>query len=171
MAKKKIPLREYLVFSMIACVMFCSRILMQALPNIHLVGMMLVAVTAVYRIKALIPLYLYVALEGIYSGFAVWWVPYLYVWTLLWGMAMLLPKRMNDKWASVAYTAVCALHGLLFGALYAPGQALLYGFNPEQTLAWIAAGFSFDVLHFCGNLLAGFLILPLVKIMGKLSEK
>ncbi len=171
MAEKKIPLREYLVFSMLACVMFCSRLLMQSLPNIHLLGMLIVAITAVYRTRALIPLYLYVALEGVYSGFAPWWVPYLYVWTVLWGVTMLLPKRLDGKWASVAYTAASALHGLFFGVLYAPGQALMYGFGLEQTLAWIASGFTFDVLHFAGNLLAGFLILPLVKLMRQLNDK
>ena len=29
-------------------------------------------------------------------GFGVWWVPYLYVWTVLWGMTMLLPKKMPN---------------------------------------------------------------------------
>ncbi len=168
MSKNKTHLRDSLVFAMLACVMFCSRVLLQALPNIHLVGMLIVAVTAVYRVKALIPLYLYVLIEGIYSGFALWWMPYLYVWAVLWGFAMLVPRRLPDRWAAVAFAAVCALHGLLFGVLYAPGQAIMYGFGWEQTVAWVAAGFTFDILHFCGNLAAGLLIMPLVKIMRKL---
>ena len=50
---------------------------------------------------------------------------------------------------------LCALHGLFFGVLYAPVQAILYGMNFEETLVWIAAGFSFDLLHAGGNLVAG----------------
>lgn len=166
--KKNTKLRDSIAFAMIACVMFCSRVLMQALPNIHLVGILIVAVTAVYGKRALIPIYLYVFIEGVYSGFALWWIPYVYVWAVLWAMVMLVPRNLADKYAAVAYTAVCALHGLFFGVLYAPGQALLYGFSFEQTVAWVASGFTFDVLHFFGNLVAGLLIMPLVKIMRRL---
>ncbi len=165
MSSRKSKLRDSLVFSMLACVMFCSRLLMQALPNIHLVGMIIVAVTMVYRAKALIPLYLYVLLEGLNAGFAPWWIPYLYVWTVLWGMAMLIPRKLPDRWAILVCSAVCALHGLFFGALYSPVWALLNGFSWEQTLAWVASGVHFDVLHFFGNMVAGLLIVPLVKTM------
>ncbi len=170
MGYSKKRLRDSLVFAMFACVMFCSRILMQALPSIHLVGMLIVVITAVYGVRALIPLYLYVFIEGINSGFATWWIPYLYVWTVLWALAMLIPRKLPSKWQTALYTSVCALHGLFFGVLYAPGQALLYGFNWEQTLAWVASGFYFDIAHFFGNLAAGLLIMPLVSVLRKMNE-
>ena len=84
---------------------------------------------------------------------------------------MLLPKKMPDKIAFFIYPAVCALHGLAFGTLYAPAQALLFGLSFKQMLAWIAAGFSFDVIHAVGNLFAGFLILPLVKLIRRLDKR
>ena len=156
---------------MLGTLMLCSKLVMEFLPNIHLLGMFTMLYTVTFRAKALIPLYIYIFLNGLYAGFAVWWVPYLYVWTVLWGITMLLPKDMSDRAAYIVYPIICMLHGLLFGILYAPGQAILYGFNFEQTLAWIATGVGFDILHAIGSLAAGFLVLPLSKLLKKLKDK
>ena len=83
---------------------------------------------------------------------------------------MLLPKQMNGKTASVVYPIVCGLHGLAFGTLYAPVQALLFGFSFQTTLAWIAAGLPWDALHGAGNLITGLLIVPLAKLLRKLNQ-
>ena len=149
--------------------MFCSKLVMELLPNIHLLGMFTMLLTIVFRKRALIPIYLFVFLTGIYGGFAFWWVPHLYIWTVLWAVTMLLPQNISPKIAAVVYPTICALHGFLYGILYAPAQALLFGFNFSQTLAWIASGFYFDILHGIGNLFAGLLILPLSKLLIKLS--
>ncbi len=156
---------------MLGTLMFCSKIVMEFLPNIHLLGVFTVILTITFRKKALIPIYVYVFLNGLFAGFAPWWVPYLYVWTVLWGVTMLLPRNMPDSVAGVVYPIVCMLHGLSFGVLYAPAQALLFGMNLEQTLAWIVAGAGFDVLHAVGDLAAGLLILPLSKLLKKLKDK
>lgn len=159
------------LFSMFAALMFCSKLIMEALPNIHLLGMLTMLLTVVFRKKALIPLYLYVIVQGLYAGFAPWWVPYLYVWTVLWGMTMLLPKNMPTWLAAIVYPAICAIHGFAFGIIYAPGQALLYGFTFEQTLAWIASGFPFDVIHGISNIFTGMLVLPLSELIKKLLRQ
>ena len=125
--KKGISVREMAIFAMLGTLMFCSKIVMEALPNIHLLGMLTITYTLVYRAKALIPIYLYVLLNGLYAGFSVWWIPYLYIWTVLWGLAMLLPRRMPRWLACIVYPLLCALHGLAFGTLYAPAQAWLFG--------------------------------------------
>lgn len=150
--------------------MYCSKVIMEWAPNIHLLGMFTMTYTLAYRVKGLIPIYVYVFLNGLFAGFALWWIPYLYIWTVLWGVTMLLPKNMPTKVAMFVYPVVCALHGLAFGTLYAPAQALLFGLNFQQMLAWIAAGFTFDVIHAVGNLCAGCLILPLVKLIRKLDK-
>ena len=166
----KPTVREIAVFGVLGALMFASDIAMEALPNIHLIGVFIVASTAVYRQKALYPLYVYVLLSGLYAGFALWWIPYLYVWTVLWGMAMLLPKRMPKWLAPIGYAAVCGLHGLAFGVIYAPSQALLFGLNFKQMLAWIAAGLPFDVVHAVGNVIGGLLICPIIAILRKTNE-
>ena len=148
--------------------MFCSKIIMEALPNIHLLGMFTITFTVVFRKKALIPIYVYVLLNGLFAGFSAWWVPYLYIWTLLWALTMLLPKRMPTPVAAVVYPLLCGLHGFAYGTLYAPAQALMFGLNLQQTLAWIVSGLPFDLIHGLGNLAAGLLVLPLSRLLQRL---
>ena len=134
----KLTVREMAVFSMLGAVMYASKMIMELLPNIHLLGVFTIAFTVVYRKKALYPIYIYVLLNGIFSGFATWWVPYLYVWTVLWAIIMLLPKSINKKAEPFVYMIICALHGFLYGVLYAPVQAIFYGLSLEG-IAPIAA--------------------------------
>ena len=167
---KRLNVRETVIFALLGAMMYVSDLMMEALPNIHLLGVFIVASTVVYRWKALYPIYVYVFLYGITMGFGIWCVPYLYVWTVLWGMTMLLPKRMPKWLAPVVYCIVSALHGIMFGTIYAPAQALLMGFSFEQMLAWIGAGFYFDVTHAIGNMCLGVLIVPLIHTL-RLADK
>lgn len=167
----KPTVKEIAVFGMLAAVMFASKKAMESLPNIHLVGVFITAVTVVYRRKALYPLYTYILLEGLFGGFGVWWIPYLYVWTVLWGAVMLLPKEMPEKVRPFVYGGVCGLHGILFGILYAPSQALIFHFSFKTTVAWVAAGFPFDCIHGLSNLVLGtLLIVPLIRIFRRFGQ-
>ncbi len=171
--KRREHLRELIIFTMLGTVMFVSKMVMAALPNIHIVGALTMIYTIAYRRKALIPIYLFVLLDGLYSSFIVGWLPYLYIWAILWGITMLLPKKMPRTVACVVYPTVCAVYGFLFGILYAPGQALLFGMNFEQTVAWIITGIvsGYDPLHAVGNFAAGLLVYPLSVTLHKLSER
>lgn len=166
---KKLTLKEMAIFAMFATLMLISKKLMEFAPNIHLLGMFTVLLTLCYRVKALIPLYLYVFLNGLIEGFSLWWLPYTYIWTILWGLAMLVPKGLSPKWGALVYPLLCAFHGISFGVLYAPAQALMFGFGWEQTVAWISAGLYFDVIHAIGNFAAGLLVLPLYEAMKKID--
>ena len=109
-------------------------------------------------------------LIGIFNGFAMWWIPYLYIWTILWAITMLLPKKMSKKVAVPIYAVVCALHGLCYGILYAPAQAIMFGLNFKGMLTWIATGFYFDIIHGIGNFALGFLIVPLAEALQKFHK-
>ena len=159
------------IFAMLGSLMFCSKKIMEVLPNIHLLGMFTMVLTLTYRWKALIPIYVYVFLDGLFSGFGIWWYPYLYIWAVLWAITMILPKKM-PKWLKYSiYPTVCALHGLAFGLLYAPAQALFFGLNFEETLLWISTGAVFDIIHGVSNFAAGLLIMPFTILLQKLSRQ
>ncbi len=164
-------IRDMVIFAMLGTLMFCSKIIMEILPNIHLLGMFTMTYTVVFRKKALIPIYVYVMLNGLYAGFTMWWIPYLYIWTILWGITMLLPRKMSKKVKCIVYPIVCCIHGLAFGTLYAPVQALMFGMNASQTVAWIIAGLPWDIVHGIGNLFAGTLIVPLSRLIEKIMKK
>lgn len=168
---QKLKTRDLVLFALLGSLMFVSKLLLEFLPNIHLLGMFTTAYTVTYRRRALIPIYVYVMLNGLYAGFQMWWLPYLYIWAVLWAMVMLLPKNMPKKVAVPVYMAVCGLHGLLFGTLYAPAQALMYGLSFKAMLAWIVAGLPYDVTHMIGNICAGALVVPVSTVLLRLERR
>jgi len=161
----KLTVKEITVFGMLGAVMYASKMLMELFPNMHLVGTFIVAITVTYRKKALYPIYVFVLLTGLFSGFATWWVPYIYIWTVLWAVVMILPDNIPKKIKPLVYMCVCALHGFCYGILYAPSQALLFGLNFKGMIAWIMAGLTFDMIHGISNFFCGILICPLINIL------
>ena len=162
----KLTVKEMTLFGMLGAVMYCSKIFMEFLPNIHLLGVFTIAFTIVYRKKALYPIYVYVMLNGLFAGFNMWWIPYLYLWTVLWGVTMLLPKNTPR----FVYVLVCGAHGFLYGTLYAPAQAIMFGLSFKGMIAWIVAGLPYDCVHGIGNLCVGILIAPIVTLLRKLDR-
>ena len=165
----KLSVKELAVFGMLGTLMCISKYFMEILPNMHLLAVFTVAFTVVFRKKALYPIYIFVFIIGLFSGFSVWWLPYLYIWAVLWGAVMLIPKNLNPKIAPFVYIAVCSLHGFLYGTIYAPAQALLFGLDFKGTVAWIIAGLPFDMVHGFSNLCLGVLIVPIIKVLNKLK--
>ena len=163
-------IRHMVIFAILGTLMFVSKLAMEALPNIHPVAMFIMVFTIVYRARALIPIYIFILLTGLYGGFNLWWIPYIYIWTILWGLTMLLPRDLPRKAGAIVYPMVCALFGLLYGTLYAPAQALLFGYDLEKTLLWISTGIPYDILHGFGNLGIGLLVLPLSELLKKLER-
>jgi len=156
---------------MLGTIMFVSKIIMEILPNIHLLGMLTMVYTLVFGAKALIPIYVYVGLNGLYSGFSLWWMPYTYIWTILFLITWALPKKMPKALKSVIYPTVCAIHGFAFGTLYAPAQALMFGLDFGQMIAWIIAGIPFDLIHGVSNFVTGLLVLPASELLARLYSK
>ena len=163
----KLTVKETVLFGMLAALMYASKILMEVLPNVHLLGVFTISFTIAYRQKALYPIYTYVFINGLMCGFATWWIPYLYLWTILWGVTMLLPRNIPKKLRPIVYMIVNSCHGFLFGTLYAPMQALLFGLNFDEMIAWIIAGLPWDAVHGISNFFCGILIIPIVTILRK----
>lgn len=168
--KSHLTVQEIAVFGMLGALIYASKCLMELLPNIHLIGVFIVAMTVVYRAKALYPLYIFVLLAGIFSGFATWWPAYLYIWTVLWGFTMLLPKRIPLVLQPFVYAAVCSLHGFLFGVLYLPIQMLFFHLKWEQIPLWLAKGIGFDITHGISNFICGLLICPIILVLKQAKK-
>ena len=65
---------------------------------------------------------------------------------------------------------ICSAHGFLFGVLYAPAQAILYGLNFNKMITWIIAGLPYDCIHGISNFFCGMLIVPLISILTTLEN-
>lgn len=163
-------IRDMVIFAMFGALMFAGKLVMEGLPNIHPVAMFIMVFTVVYRSRALIPIYIFVFLTGLYGGFDLWWIPYIYIWTILWGLTMLIPKKIPKMAAVFVYPAVCGIFGLLYGVLYAPAQAIIFGYDLQKTLLWISMGLPYDLLHGFGNLAMGLLVFPLSELLKRLER-
>ncbi len=163
----KLKIYEIALFGMLGSLMFATKKLMELLPNIHLLAAFIIAVAFVFRLKALFPLYTYVLLDGLFSGFAIWWTPYVYIWLPLLFAVLVIPKNLSKKWLIPILIGLGALHGLSYGLLYAPFQALAFGLSFDGAVAWWIAGLPFDFLHFLGNIFSGLLIFPMILALKK----
>ncbi|MBE7042815.1 MAG: hypothetical protein E7399_04890 [Ruminococcaceae bacterium] len=167
----RLQTKEIAVFGILGALMYVSKFIMELFPNIHLIGVFVVAMTAVYRKKALYSIYIYVFLCGLLIGFGAWWIPQLYIWTVLWGMAMLIPEKAPQKVKWILSMIVCSLHGFTYGILYAPVHALLFGLDWNGMIAWIAAGAVWDMVHGVSNLLCSLLIVPLINLLKRIDAR
>ncbi len=171
-AKPRLDLRHLLIFAMLGTIQFVSKQALEFLPNVEMVSTLTMVYTLVYRKRGLIPVLVFILMEGLLWGFSIWWFPYLYLWPILWALTLALPKRM-PLWLQVPVCClVCGLFGLAYGTLYAPYQAAVFlGWDLKKTLAWIVAGFPWDLTHAVGNLVIGTLIVPLTALLRKLEER
>ncbi len=166
----KLNIKEIALFGMLGALMYASKMALEILPNVHLLAVFIMAETVVYRQKALYPIYTFVFITGLLNGFSIWWWPYLYIWTVLWGAGMLLPKEMPKKVAPVVYMAVCALHGFLYGTLYSPYQALMFHLDFKGMVSWIIAGLPYDAIHGVSNFFCALLVVPLISVMKQAQK-
>lgn len=150
--------------------MYASKLMLEFLPNVHLLAVFIIALTVVYKAKALYPIYVFIFLTGLFNGFSMWWLPYLYIWLFLWFPTMLLPKKINTRTLPIIYMILGGLHGYLYGTLYAPAQALMFHLNFKQTIAWIIAGLPYDFIHGTSNFFCCILVVPLIKAL-QIAEK
>ena len=63
----KLSIKETAVFGMLGALMYASKLFMDLFPNIHLLGVFIVAFTVVYRSKALYPIYVFVFIHKLNS--------------------------------------------------------------------------------------------------------
>lgn len=160
---KKLSIRDIAVFAMLGALMFAGKKIMEFLPNVHPLTALTIVYTIVYRRRGIFPLIVYLLLETVVSGGITWIVPYYYIFPLCHLVTLLVPRNLSGWKAQVCYTAICTFFGISFGTLYAPWQVIMYGLSFEKTLAWIAAGLSFDIVHAVGNFAMSFAILPLAQ--------
>lgn len=167
-----LKLKDIVLLSLMGALMTLGDFLFDFLPNVHLVGVFIAVTTVVYRKWALLSVYIYVFIQGLVGGFALWWIPYLYIWDFLWLFIMLIPQSLPEKVKNILYIAACALHGYLFGTLYAPAQVLLFcGGNFKTMIPWIISGLPYDVIHGTSNLILGAaFIYPAVKILRRADK-
>lgn len=150
-----------------AAILVVSKEMLAFLPNVEIVTVLLMAYTTVYRFRALVPLYVFVLIEAFLYPSVISTLQYAYVWLILWGIVMLLPRA----WQRLpAYVAIGTLFGLAFGLLTTPVYALYFSLNATGFWSTVVAGFSWDITHAVGNFATAFLAPILIRVLRMLNK-
>ena len=155
-------LRDLIVLGLLACLMFGAKFALQNIPNVHLGAVLIIVATLRFGYKALYMVFVYIMLEGLFFGFSIWWVLYIYIWAIL--VLAVLPQRRHKSWLLLSLTG--ALHGYLFGAMCSLVTIVLSGLKAGFAF-WIA-GIPYDLIHGTSNLV---LCLVLLRPLYNLAEK
>lgn len=144
MTSNNISTRKLVALALIAAAMVIGQVVIAVLPNIEVVSLIVILTTLRFRRAALFPIYVFVLLEGLIWGFSIWWVSYLYVWTVLWAVVMLFKNEDSP----FLFALIAALFGLMFGAL----TTIPYLFGGiGMAITVFVSGVSFDLVHCVAN--------------------
>ena len=163
----KLTVRELVQLALLSAIMIVGKQLMAALPNIEPVTLIFMAAALVYGPKAFYICAVFVPVQGLLYGFGLWFYCYIYIWSLLVVIVLLL-KKVNSSY--VVWTIVAALFGLVFGALCSLPYLFIGG--PSMAFGYWISGLPYDLLHCAGNaVMCGVLLRPLTMLLQKLTAK
>lgn len=158
-------LRELIFLALFGAVMMATQVAMAALPNIHLVAVLMILAAMHFGWKSLYSVYLFVLLEGLIYGFSTWFINYLYVWLPLVLVAVLCRQNRSR----VFWAAVAGIHGLCFGALCSIPYFITGGW--AAGLAYVVSSIPYDLIHCVSNAVLTFvLVIPLYNLTKKLLK-
>lgn len=149
----------------LAAILFVGQLGMSFLPNIEPVSTLIILYTLIYRKQVFPVIYTFVLLEGIVFGFGIWWISYLYIWSIL-ALIVLLLDKMDS---ALFWAIISGAFGLSFGALCAIPYLISGG--PYAAFSYWSAGIPYDIAHCAGNfVLTLVLYRPLLRLLKRLRH-
>ena len=105
--------REIVIYGILSAVLLAAQVSLGFLPNIEIVTLLILVYTLVFRKKVFFIIYIFVFLEGLIYGFGLWWINYLYVWSIQ-ALITLLFRKNDSVWF---WSILSGIYGITFGAL------------------------------------------------------
>lgn len=159
----KLSVRELALLALLSAMMVASQVALAVLPNVHLVGVLVVVTTLLFGWKALYAVFSFAFLEMLIYGAGMWVINYFYVWPVM--VLCALPFR--DAASPLFWGIFLAVNGFTFGAQCAIPYFITGGW--AAGFAYWVAGIPFDLIHGGSNLVLGaLLVMPLYKLCKKL---
>ncbi len=163
--KQSISIRDLVTMALLTALLFVMQVVMAPLPNVEVVSLLILLYTKHYRKKALLIIYAFALLEGMMYGFGLWFVNYLYVWTILFLVVMILPKR--EGW--LFHTFILTFYGLGFGTLCSIPYFFIGGWR--MMASYIVAGIPFDLMHgFANGVVCAVLFATLNRLFARVID-
>ena len=152
------------VMGLLAAILLIGQVGMAFLPNIEPVSTLIILYTLTHKKYTFYIIYVFVLLEGILYGFGIWWISYLYIWSIL-ALIVLALQKIDS---ALIWAVISGAFGLSFGALTAIPYLISGGFG--AAFAYWTNGIPYDILHCCGNfVLTLILYKPLLPVLKKFS--
>lgn len=162
MIRPRITIKDIALIGLCSAILVAAQVVLSLLPNIELVSLLVILYTRNLKGRTVYIIYVFALLQGLIYGFHIWWVTYLYVWTIL----FLIARALGDMDNALAWAIVSGLFGLCFGALTTIPYLFVLG--PAGALAYFMSGALFDLVHCGGNFLAALLLYnPLNSVLQK----
>ena len=105
--------REIVIYGILSAVLLAAQVSLGSLPNIEIVTLLILVYTLVFRKKVFFIIYIFVFLEVLIYGFGLWWINYLYVWSIQ-ALITLLFRKNDSVWF---WSILSGIYGITFGAL------------------------------------------------------
>lgn len=157
--------QQLVTMAVLSAILLVGQLGMAFLPNIEPVSTLIILYTLTYKKQVFPIIYAFVLLEGIIFGFGIWWVSYLYIWSIL-ALITLLFRKMDS---ALLWAVISGAFGLLFGALCAIPYLISGGLY--AAFSYWSAGIPYDVLHCIGNFgLTLILYNPLLHLLKRLTN-
>ncbi|NLJ96547.1 MAG: hypothetical protein GX321_05290 [Clostridiales bacterium] len=136
------------------------------LPNIELVSLLIILCTIFFGWKTIYIIYIFVLVQGLIYGFHLWWISYLYIWTIL----MLVSMIFRDNKSPFFWGILSGAFGLSFGALCTIPYFFIGGL--PLAMSTFISGVIFDVIHCIANyIIALVLFKPLYILFSWIHQK
>ena len=148
----KLTVKELVLIALLSALLIVAQVGLAFLPNIEVVSLLIILYTLFFKKKTLYVIYIFALLQGLIYGFGIWWIMYLYVWTILWGITLLLKEEKNP----IIWAFISGFFGLFFGTLCSVPYFISGGVG--MGLSWIASGLMMDIIHGIGNFFVALLL-------------
>lgn len=156
---------QIVTMGLLGSILFVGQLAMSPLPNIEPVTTLIIIYTLTYKKKAFFSIYIFVLLEGLLFGFGIWWISYLYIWSIL-ALLVLALRRLDN---AILWAVVSGMFGLLFGALCSIPYLISGGVG--AAFAYWSAGIPYDILHCGGNFVLTLVLYnPLIRLLKKFAQ-
>lgn len=161
----RVTARDITIMALMVAIIEVSKVALAQIPNVELTSFWIIMFTLYLGTRIFYVIPVFILIEGAMYGFGLWWIMYLYAWSLL-AIVVLLLKKMNTAWE---WSFVSGLFGLCFGFLCAIPYIFTSGL--AGAFAWWVAGIPWDLVHGIANF-AIMLVLyrPIKFVMTKMQN-
>lgn len=156
--------KDIVLIGMLGALLVVVQVGLAVIPNVELVSILVIIYTLRYDKKAIYMIYIFALLEGLLYGFGLWWIMYLYVWTIL----SLITRLFRNNTSNIFWAILSGLYGLSFGALCSIPYFFIGGIH--TAFAYWVSGIPFDITHCIGNFVIALVLFKPLYYLFKKSD-